>query len=245
MQATQLVDVLKQALRDRGQTYRALARGLGLSESSVKRLFSTRRMSLERLEEICGYLGLEVSDLLELARAREPRLEELTEEQERTLVADPNLLLVGLLTLNHWSAAEIVATYRLGEADVVTHLARLDALRIVDLLPGNRVKLRIARNFSWRTRGPLQRFFEERVQDEFFHSSFSGPGELRLLVHGSLSERSNALLGQRMRKLVEEFDALAEEDRQLDHRGLAGTSMVLAMRPWELRIFTQLRRRAP
>ena len=244
MQATQLVDVLKHALRERRVTYARLAQGLGLSESSVKRLFSTRRMSLERLEQVCAFLGLEIADLLELARAAEPRLAELSEEQERTLVADPKLMLVGLLTLSHWSAAEIVAAYKLSEAELVGHLARLDALGILDLLPGNRVKLRIARNFAWRKGGPLQRFFEERVQDEFFHSSFAGPGELRVVVHGSLSPRSNALLRTRMRKLVEEFDALADEDRQLDHRTLEGTSLVLALRPWELRIFTRLRRPA-
>jgi len=38
-QAAQLVDLLKRRLRDRGMTYAVLALRLGLSESSVKRLF--------------------------------------------------------------------------------------------------------------------------------------------------------------------------------------------------------------
>ena len=243
-QAAQLVDLVKQTLRDRGRTYADLARALRLSESSVKRLFSKKKLSLERLEQICAHLELEISDLLELSRSSEKRITELTEEQERALVADPRLLLVGLLALSHWSAAQIGATYKLTEAEIVKHLTRLDALGIIDLLPGNRIKLRLARSFAWRKAGPLQKFFEERVQAEFLDSSFHGPGELRFVVHGSLSRHSNERLQQRMAKLVEEFDTLAGDDRRSEPRMLMGTTLVVAMRPWELGIFSGLRRPA-
>ena len=238
-----LIDLLKQALRDRGMTYARLAQGLGVSESSVKRMFSKRKLSLERLEAICTQVGLEISDLLELARSSEGRMTELSEAQERALAADERLLLVGLLTLGNWSAEEMREIYKLTEAEVVKLLTQLDRLRIIDLMPGNRIKLRLARNFSWRKGGPLQQFFEGRVQKQFFESSFHGPGEMRFVVHGSLSEHSNTLLQQRMKKLAEEFDSLAEDDRRLDHRNLLGTTLVVAMRPWELGIFTNLRRK--
>ena len=241
-QANQLLDLVKQALKDQGKTYADLARGLRVSESSVKRLFSKRRLTLERLEQVCAHLGLELTDLLDLARASQSRITELSEEQEKAIVADHRLLLVALLTLGHWSAEEMVAIYRFTAAEVVKHLTRLDSLGIIDLMPGNRVKLRIARNFSWRRGGPLQRFFESRAQKEYFDSAFQGAGELRLVVNGSLSSHSNALLQQRMRKLAEEFDGLAEDDRALDHRTLEGTTLVVAIRPWELKVFTALRR---
>jgi DNA-binding Xre family transcriptional regulator len=241
-QASQLVDLVKQTLRDRGKTYRDLARGLGLSESSVKRLFSKKKLSLERLEQICAQLDLEISDLLEMARSSEGRITELTEAQERSLVAEERLLLVGLLALSHWTAEEIVATYRISQAEVVKLLAKLDRLGIIDLLPGNRIKLRLARSFAWRQGGPLQKFFEGRVQKEFFESSFHGEGELRFVINGALSAHSNARLRARMKKLAEEFDAAAEDDRRLDHKTLSGTTMVVAIRPWELGIFNERRR---
>lgn len=242
-QASQLIDLLKGALRERGQTYADLARGLKLSESTVKRLFSKRRLSLERLEQVCGHLDIAISDLLETAAASRARVTELTETQEQALVADPKLLLVGLLVLSHWRAEQIVATYRITQPEVIKHLAALDALGIIDLLPGNRVKLHLARDFSWRKGGPLHRFFEARVQNEYFESSFRGPGEMRFVMHGSLSQHSNALLQARMRKLAEDFDDLADEDRRLERETLRGTTMVLAVRPWELGIFTALRRK--
>jgi len=244
-QAAFLVDVLKKALRERGLTYARVAKGLGLSESSVKRTFSQETMSLDRLESICALMELEIADLLELTRAAEGRVTELTEEGERTLVSDPKLLLVAILAINHWTASTILETYRFSESELVGLLTRLDRVGIIDLLPGNRIKVRLARNFTWRKAGPMQRFFEERAQEQFFHSSFLGRGELRLMVHGSLSAKSNELLKQRMRKLAEEFDVLVDEDRSLDHSLRDGTTLVMAMRPWELAQFTALRRENP
>jgi len=241
-QAALLIDVLKKALRERGLTYGHLAKGLGLSESSVKRTFSQGTMSLERLEQVCAQMDLEIADLLELTRAAEGRTAELTEQVEQTLVSDVKLLLVAVLAINNWTVAAILETYRFTEPELVGLLTRLDRLGIIDLLPGNRIKVRLARNFAWRKGGPIQRFFEERVQEQFFGSAFLDRGAVRIMVQGSLSAKSNELLQQRVRKLAEEFDALAEEDRSLDHGLREGTTLVLAMRQWEFSQFAALRR---
>jgi DNA-binding Xre family transcriptional regulator len=242
-QTSLLIDVIKKALRKRGLTYAKLATGLGISEASVKRLFSHRDMRLSRLEDICRLMGIELADLLEDMQAADGRLSELTQEQELMLVADLKLLLVGLLAINHWTAAHILDAYRLTKGELSRLLARLDRMRVIDLLPESRIRVRLARNFNWRKDGPIQRFFQDRVQAQFFESSFLGLGELRLIVHGSLSSRSNALLQQRMQKIGDEFDALVEQDRHLDHSLRTGNTLVLAIRPWELGLFTELRRK--
>jgi transcriptional regulator with XRE-family HTH domain len=240
-----LIAALKRALRQQGLTYAQVGKDLGLSESSVKRIFSTERLSLERLEEICALMGLAISDLLDLTRNAERRITELSEEQEHELVGNPKTLLVAILAISHWTASKILETYQLSNAELVKILARLDKMGVIELLPDNRIKVRLARNFNWRKAGPIQKFFEERVQRQFFASSFLGPGELRVMVHGSLSARSIELLQQRMRKISEEFDALVSEDRQLDHAMREGTTLLLAIRPWELGMFTELRHKKP
>lgn len=241
-QAALLIDVVKRTLRHKGLTYRYVAKGLKLSESSVKRMFARRNLSLARLERICALMNLQIADLLELTRGADARVAELSEKQERELVGNPRLLLVGMLAVSHWTAAKILETYRFSEAELVSLLARLDRLKIIDLLPENRIKVRLAQNFNWRKGGPIQRFFEERVQRQFFESSFLRAGELRVTVHGSLSEKSNGLLQQHMRKLAEEFDIFAEQDKRLAHEMREGTTLVMAIRPWELSMFGELRR---
>jgi len=242
-QAEVLLEVVKKALRERGMTYARLAKGLGLSESSVKRTFSKGTMSLERLEQVCAQMDLEIADLLERTRAAEGRAAELTEQVEQALVSDVKLLLVAVLAINHWTVAAMLETYRFSEAELVGLLTRLDRLGIIDLLPRNRIKVRLANNFAWRKGGPIQRFFEDRVQEQFFHWPFLGRGELRVMVQGSLSAKSNELLQQRIRKLAEEFDALVDEDRSLDRTLRDGTTLVMAIRPWEFAQFTALRRK--
>ena len=45
-----------------------------------------------------------------------------------------------------------------------------------------------------------------------------------------------------MRKLAEEFDIFAEQDKRLAHEMREGTTLVMAIRPWELSMFGELRR---
>ena len=241
-QATLLVDTLKKGLRQRGITYARVARTLHLSESSVKRLFSQKDLSLERIEQICRLMKIELTDLLEMMQAVEARITELTEEQEKALVNEPKLLFAGILAVCFWTAADILETFRITKADLVRLLVRLDRMRIIDLLPDNVIKVRLARNFAWRKDGPIQRFFETRIQQQFFETTFSRSGELRIVTFGDLSRRSNELLQQRLQKVVEEFDSLVQEDKSLGHGMRRGNTMILAIRPWELAELTELRR---
>ena len=53
MHTVSLVEALKRALKSRGITYAALAAKLGLSEASVKRMFSRRDFTLQRMDDVC------------------------------------------------------------------------------------------------------------------------------------------------------------------------------------------------
>jgi len=92
-QVALLITQLKRYLKARGMTYAELAVEVGLSESSIKRMFSRQSFTLERLEQICSVVGLEISDLVELVNAQRPYVTELTPAQEETLLTEPKLLL--------------------------------------------------------------------------------------------------------------------------------------------------------
>ena len=53
-QTRPLIDTLKQELRKQRITYKQVSEALGLSETSVKRLFSEEAFSIKRLEKVCG-----------------------------------------------------------------------------------------------------------------------------------------------------------------------------------------------
>ena len=241
-QSAHLLATLKRLLRQRGITYARIAVVLQMSESSVKRLFAREDFSLQRLEQVCALLDLELSELAQLASAEQQRLQMLTAAQEAELVADLRLLLVTISVLNQWPAQRIVDTYVLSEAEVTLYLLRLDRLGLIELGAGNRVRLKLARDFSWRPHGPIQQFFAAHVRDDFFDTRFAGAGEQLLFVHGMLSEEANARLQGRMRRLVQEFNELHGEQHEGPAALRHGTSMLVALRPWEPEVFSSLRR---
>jgi DNA-binding Xre family transcriptional regulator len=238
----ELVDSLKRQLKARGITYAALAPRLGLSEASIKRMFAQRRMTLERLEQVCEVLDVGLAELAREAARRKPALAELDEATEQALVDDPALLLALYLTLNRWTQAEALARYRFSEAQWTTLLARLDRLGIIELQPGNRARLLTARNFRWRVDGPMQRFFQRRLLPAYFDSAFDGGQERLVLLSGMLAPESAARLRVRLGELAEHFDLLLAQDGVLPAAQREGVSLVLACRPWSLAMFQPLRK---
>ena len=106
------------------------------------------------------------------------------------------------------------------------------------------MKVRLSRTFSWRKNGPIQRLFEQQVQNEFFQSAFDGPGELRLVLNGMMSEQSIATIHQKLHRLVSDFEKCVSEDRRSIDVDNKGTTLLLAIRPWAVQMFEDFRRTA-
>jgi len=242
-QTQALIAALKQVLKSRSVTYAEVARRLGMSEASVKRVFAKQRFTLDRLDRICGVLGIGITDLAKMVEHEAERLNELTLEQEREIVADPKLMLVAVHALNHWTLEEIVDRYTISKTECIRLLARLDRLRIIDLLPNNRIRVIVGRNFSWRPDGPFQRHFRDQLEANFFASRFDGRGEHLAFVSGMLSRNSNAVIQQHMRRLEAEFTELHNQDASLPLDERFGTSLLIAMRPWIPEVFKKMQRK--
>ena len=188
----QLVAAIKRRLKIQGMTYRELAAALNVSEASVKRMFASRRFNLERIVEISNLLGFTLAELAHEAAVSENRLHTLSEAQEKELVSDEKLLLVAVCALNQWEIGDIVAAYTLSEAECVHRLLRLERLRLIALLPGNRIRLNVARDFDWRSKGPIRMYFLSQGLNEFLHSDFSHDKEVMAFSHAMLTESAMA-----------------------------------------------------
>ncbi|MCW8883550.1 MAG: helix-turn-helix transcriptional regulator [Sedimenticola sp.] len=243
-QTNQLIDTLKKTLKAHGKTYADVSIHLELSEASVKRLFSDKSFSLQRLDQICQLIDLEISDLVKLmeSEARSP-ITSLTVEQERELAADVELLLIAVCVLNHWSYEEIIDYYNIAETRCIQYLAKLDRLKLIELLPKNRIKLRVATNFKWMEDGPIQRFYKDKLEADFFSSRFVKEHERLIVINGMLAASSNAVFQRKLEQLVREFDELNQDDAQLPFEQRFGTTVVLAVRRWQYGLFESLRKR--
>lgn len=238
-----LIATIKRLLKAQGLTYRELGKRLALSEPAVKRMFSRQSFTLERVAEIAAVLGMSLAELADAAARSAPRLRTLTEAQERELVSEPKLLLVAACVLNGWTPPEIVGTYALTRAEAVKLLVRLDRMGLITLLPGDRVRLAVARDFEWLRGGPIDRFFRGQEKQDFLASEFTGEGEALSFSFAMLTPAARARVKAHIDRLREAISELHRESlaAPFDERG--GLCLLVAHRTWEPRSFAALRRR--
>ena len=241
-QSIQIIITLKKALKAKGFKYIDVAKHLCISESSIKRQFTQGDISLTRLEKICELLSMDISDLLELVQRESIQLEQLSVQQERKIVSNTKLMLVTVLVLNNLTFDEIFETYAFEKAELIKLLLQLEKINLIQLKPDNKIKALISRTFEWQKNGPIQRYFETHVQDDFFACQFDKPGEIRVVINGMISTSSTQTLHKKIKQLSKSFNDFAYKDQNIGLQQRHGCSMVLALRPWELPEFGKFRR---
>ena len=241
-QTSQLLATLKKQLKAHGVTYADVAQRLELSEATIKRAFAENSFTLQRLEGICGLIGCQISDIVQAMVRDQPQLVQLTEEQELEIVDDEKLLIVAVSVLNGFKFADVLRLYHFSETELVQKMAKLDRLKLIELLPNNRIKLLIAPNFRWLTNGPIQRFFLHKIEQDFFRSSFDQQNEKLLVLSGMLRQSSIAALEKKMEGIMHFFNELQQEDLGLPMAEKEGVTSVFAIRAWRVPLFERYRR---
>lgn len=204
--ADRIVDALKDVLREQGMTYAVLARRIGVSEATVKRTFSQRSFTLDRLQRICDAVGISMFDLGRRARAEaESELYRLTLSQERRLVADVGLFYFFWMLVNRHAVASIRRRYRVPERKLHRWLVELDRMGIIELRDGLRYTLRVPSNIVWNEDGPIERLMVSRSVPLFLRGRFSRDDEYFRFIVGKLSTDSIAIFRTQLQRLAEQI----------------------------------------
>ncbi|PIP40612.1 MAG: transcriptional regulator [Desulfobacterales bacterium CG23_combo_of_CG06-09_8_20_14_all_51_8] len=231
-QTTRLLDTLKKCLKAKGMTYHQLGDALGLSEASIKRLFSEQTFSVKRLEEICDILDLSLYDLAKISADAETDPIVLTVDQETALAENPKLLVFFYLLLSGRDPASIIRDYDVSDEESLRLLLELDRLGLVELHPGNKVRLRTHKNIQWRKDGPIRTRYETMIIREFLNAPFD-PQEHRLRFEtGKLSDGSQFVMLKKIDHLIREYVELTQIDQALPQEKSHNTGLMIAFRPW-------------
>lgn len=241
-EVNQLLVTIKRQLKLQGKTYRDVAATLRLSEASVKRLLTSDTLGVDRLVQVSNMLGFTLAELAQEAAVTESRLRTLTPAQEKELVSDTKLMVVAVCALNHWTLADMVAVYQLTEAEALQKLLHLDRLHLIALMPGNRIRLNVARDFDWLPDGPIRAYFRTEGLDDFLGSRFERQDETLTFTHAMLTESALARMQAELRQLRARFAELHEESLASPLPKRRGSGLLLALREWEPAAFAALRR---
>lgn len=237
-----MIDALKRQLKAKAITYAELGRRIGLSEPSVKRMFAQRSFTLERLEQVLEVVGMDFAELAQAATNAPQLISQLTYAQEEEIIGDTKLLVVAVAALNQIPVEQIVAVYRVSEAETVKYLLRLDRIGFLTLLPNNRVKLLVSRTFSWIPNGPIQTWFRQEASGDYLDTRFAGSHELMRLVSVMLSPHSTRALLERLKQVADEFSQQHQDDARLPYDQRHSITFLLAARPWMPEAFQALLR---
>lgn len=241
--ASSLVDVLRRELKLKKITYKELAKRIGMAETSVKRIFSSRNITLQKLDHILAVLELSLDDLTNRFY-EESLIEQLTYEQEEELIQDQSKFVVAVSVMNYLSFEQILEIYAIPEAKVIAYMTRLDHLGIIELLPNNRYKLLLSRTFSWLPDGAILEFHRKESFADYLNATFNHDYHQMQFIPVMLSKQASASFLARLKQLAREISDQHQLDSDLPFDQRHTMTFMLAVRPWIPSSFQKLVRQA-
>lgn len=233
MRAAAVIDALKHELKRQGLTYRQLAAGLGLSEAGIKRMFAQANFSLQRLEDICRFLGLDDADLFRrLATDLPQETGVLSQKQEEVMAVDEDLGIVFHFLAAGKSQGQIRKEFGYTEAEFFKILHGLDRLGVLELGAGKRLRMKVSSS-RWLRDGPLARKYGAAARQQFITGKFLGEQEVEGFCTGSLHPESLKQLGRRLKELFAEFERTAHFDKKLVDSELETYWLYAGIRSWD------------
>ncbi len=226
-----LFESLRAHLKARGLTYQQLAQGLGISETTVKRIFASNDCTTERLDQLCHFLQIELADLLKCAPKTRKLIEHLTREQEAELVKNKPLLMVAICALGLWTFEDMLSHLNIQRSNCIALLHRLEEIGFLEIHPDYHYRLLVARDFSWIVDGPIMRLCKT-VADDYFNHRFDAPGDLLKIINVRISPHMHESLKARLEQIAREYSdqVIADSYLPLDQR--PPLSICIAVRSW-------------
>ncbi len=226
-----LFDSLRAHLKARGLTYSQVAEGLDVSEVTIKRIFASNDCSIERLEQMCEFLQLELKDLVKRTPKRRQLIEHLTAKQEEELASNKKLLMVAVCVMALWTFDDMCAYLRMTNVECVRLLNRLDALGFIEVRPKHQYRLLVARDFSWIRGGPIMRLVKGFSTDYFDHH-FEGEGEVLKIINVRVSPEVRETLKAKLEQIAQQYADQVAVDSHLPLSERPPLSICIAVRQW-------------
>ena len=233
-QASLLVEKLKRAIKAQRLTYADIAKKLGISEPTIKRIFSHGDMNLSRFEEVCAAAGIQFADLITASDDQIGNPHQLSVEQEEVLALDEDLLKVFHYLSKGWALGEIRDHLPMGLKKFSRILMELDRIDLIELHANDHIRLKKGSFVQWAHHGPLFQKYGRAIACEFSDYDFKGPGEVMWFLPTPISPGLKVLIEKKLRETSEtiaEWVALDARSRKSNHV-LQEEAIFIGFRKW-------------
>lgn len=242
-QIDQFLEALKKALKRKNIVYKDIAQKLNLSESSVKRILSSKSLTLERLEEICKLYDIQLSEIIALTDFDKDASDEFyTDEQEKTLASNPKLFQVHLLIDEGYSYQKILKDFEISENELQKLLLSLDKLNLIELHTKNRIRIPNKRPKRFKKEGAMGKLIFEQTRSNFLQSQFKLPNEFVRFQVGHMTQQTFTKIKNKVDKFLleigEDFSSESEDNPEAENLGI-----LVAMRPYQYAYMDSIKKR--
>lgn len=222
---------LRRALKARGVRVGQLAEALGVAEPTVWRWLRGDGLTLDRLDQICAIVDLDLRDLLERGGDEQ---DSFTLAQERILAADRGLALVFFAILNGAQRLDFENVFALPAARLDSHLERLKRLGLIEVPNRGRVRPLVRRSVRWRRGGPLSVAFERTVKPLLMSMDFGSPDARYVSDMVPLSDAGRGRVHALYQALRDDIHIIGAQEQaaHLEHREWTGILMMI--RPFDI-----------
>lgn len=163
---TQIIKTLKRILKERKVTYMALAKKLGVSEVTVKRIFSSSDGSFSKLSDICFILDISLFDLIEEANPKTTDVFIPSNAQMKFF--DNNFkefIIYSLISEGVKTSSELMKLLNIDSKKLFLYLKKLDDQELIILGQSNRFKI-VNKGILELPNGKLSQRVHERIVSE-------------------------------------------------------------------------------
>ncbi|MNK11911.1 hypothetical protein D3C87_299620 [compost metagenome] len=231
-QIDQFLGALKRSLKAKNILYRDLAKALNLSESSVKRILSSKSLSLDRLEEICRVADLSFSEVVRSANLEDGQTQVvLSYDQEEALAENARLLHYYMMLYEGKTPQKIEREYSISSAEAKKFLFQLDRLNLIELHPRDKVKFRRQGFVRFRRDGPVGKALFSQTKASYLNYDFQSEDLMRFTFL-RLSQGSLAKLKARMERLIVEVQEESRFETE-SNVPVEDIGILMAFRPWK------------
>ncbi len=236
----EIIETIKELLKAKGITYKTLAIELDISEASVKRIFSNKTFTLERLGEICQILGSSMFEVIAIAhKSHSLDSYEYSFVQENFFANNPKYLAYFDLIVNGKTSKSIQKKYALSDKNNFRYLKKLDQLGLIELHENNKIRLLCSKNIKWRKDGPLRRLFFNKAKFEFLNSDFKEQQDYLKLSITKLSDESCKKLEFELTELFQKFERTSLLESKLKIK-TKPVGILMASRKWNFSLLESI-----
>lgn len=228
---------LKQVLKAQGIRYKDLAEKMNTSEPTIKRLFAEQDCKLSRLMEVCEVVGINFTELVQLAANQPISPSELPLATEQALAARPGLMSFFMLLISDFDLDSILQHNQLSVQDGYLYLRELEKLELIRLRPDDSYYFLVNRPIAWRLDGPLHPILV-KVNQGYIKESISQSNNEKYPFYSAsrlLSPNSIKQLNRDVDSLYQSFQKQAALDQMFYPReALLPFKLVSTLGPFDL-----------